>query len=116
MRIERQHDRWRVGGSRSHGERGQHALMAAMHAVKIADRDPSASVLVRVLKSALDVHREQGGGIASCKLLKANCKLARHRTLSDRHENQMPVSGTTKPLNWPFEICNLQFEIGRAHV
>ncbi len=56
MRIERHHDSRSPRRIRLLDQLGQHALMAAMHAIEIADRDPAAAVLIRLLKAALDVH------------------------------------------------------------
>jgi hypothetical protein len=78
--------------------------MASMNAIKVADRDPAASVLVNVLKTALDVHRGPSGDLKN-----EFGDLPHSFRKSVGHDPSTLKSGlmggSHSPLEGPFEIC-----------
>ena len=58
MRIEREHARHQAGFARESNRLGQHGLVAAMHAIEIADGDERGLVTVQLscAKDALGAH------------------------------------------------------------
>ena len=63
MRIKRENDRGSARRMSARDQRSEHALMATMHAIEIADRHPAIAVLIRLLKAALDVHLAESPNI-----------------------------------------------------
>lgn len=56
MRVKRKHNRRHISGARLLHQRGNHALMAKMHAIEITDGDKAMAIGGWVLETVLELH------------------------------------------------------------